>query len=153
MPLKALELIQRLWEQVILSDDSAVSNIIKTARQLIFVAAELGNIEFLTILIREYPDLILEVDENNYSIFHFAVMNRHRDIFKLIHEIGAFKDLIVASKDEKENNILHLAGMLAPPDRLNVVSGAALQLQRELLWFMVNITVLFCLENNIRYTN
>ncbi|XP_031247682.1 ankyrin repeat-containing protein ITN1-like isoform X1 [Pistacia vera] len=135
LPPKALELIQRLWEQVILSDETAISNIIKTAQQLIFVAAELGNIEFLIILIREYPDLILEVDKNNYSIFHFAVMNRHRGIFKLIHEIGTFKDLIVASKDKKDNNILHLAGMLAPPDRVNVVSGAALQLQRELLWF------------------
>ncbi|KAJ0083185.1 hypothetical protein Patl1_12344 [Pistacia atlantica] len=62
-------------------------------------------------------------------------MNRHRGIFKLIHEIGTFKDLIVASKDKKDNNILHLAGMLAPPDRLNFVSGAALQLQQELLWF------------------
>ncbi|XP_031282088.1 ankyrin repeat-containing protein At5g02620-like [Pistacia vera] len=135
LPPKALELIRCLWEQIILSHDSAVSNIIKTARQLIFVAAELGNIEFLTILICEYPDLILEVDKNNYSIFHFAVVNHRKDILKLIHEIGTFKDLIVASKDKKDNNILHLAGMLAPPDRLNVVSGAALQLQRELLWF------------------
>ncbi|KAJ0018392.1 hypothetical protein Pint_12346 [Pistacia integerrima] len=62
-------------------------------------------------------------------------MNRHKDIFKLIHEMGTLKDLIVASKDKKDNNILHSTGMLAPPDRLNVVSGAALQLQRELLWF------------------
>ncbi|XP_044497018.1 ankyrin repeat-containing protein NPR4-like isoform X2 [Mangifera indica] len=135
LPAKALELIQRLWEQVILSDDSALSNIYSTAQQLIFVATKLGNIEFLTVLICEYPDLVLEVDENNYTIFHFAVMNRQRDIFKLIHEIGTFKDLIVASKDEKDNNILHLAGKLAPADRLNVVSGAALQLQWELLWF------------------
>ncbi|KAJ0018231.1 hypothetical protein Pint_12221 [Pistacia integerrima] len=77
-------------------------------------------------------------------------MNRHRDIFKLIHEMGTLKDLIVASKDKKDNNILHSAGMLAPPDRLNVESGAALQLQRELLWFKVNVTVLLCLESNIR---
>ncbi|KAJ0018072.1 hypothetical protein Pint_12307 [Pistacia integerrima] len=67
-------------------------------------------------------------------------MNRHKDIFKLIHEMGTLKDLIVASKDKKDNNILHSAGMLAPPDRLNVVSGAALQLQRELLWFKDNAT-------------
>jgi hypothetical protein len=34
--------------------------------------------------------------------------------------------------------MLHLAGKLAHSDRLNIVSGAALQMQRELLWFKVS---------------
>ncbi|KAL9691742.1 hypothetical protein QQ045_012168 [Rhodiola kirilowii] len=33
------------------------------------------------------------------------------------------------------DNILHLAGRLAPSDRLRIVCGAALQMQRELQWF------------------
>ncbi|KAF5444710.1 hypothetical protein F2P56_033819 [Juglans regia] len=33
------------------------------------------------------------------------------------------------------NNMLHLAGELPSSDRLNIVSGAALQMKRELLWF------------------
>ena len=36
-------------------------------------------------------------------------------------------------------NLLHLAGQLAPIHKLNLVSGAALQMQRELQWFQVNI--------------
>ncbi|KAB1221537.1 hypothetical protein CJ030_MR2G000238 [Morella rubra] len=44
------------------------------------------------------------------------------------------RDIIAGFLDEKNNNMLHLVGQLAPPDRLNIVSGAALQMQRELLW-------------------
>ncbi|GKF49339.1 ankyrin repeat-containing domain, PGG domain protein, partial [Tanacetum coccineum] len=36
--------------------------------------------------------------------------------------------------EEKENS-LHKAAKLAPPHRLNIVTGAALQLQRELQWY------------------
>ncbi|XP_022855740.1 uncharacterized protein LOC111376960 [Olea europaea var. sylvestris] len=38
-------------------------------------------------------------------------------------------------EDKSGNNILHLAAELPPSSRLNIVSGAALQMQRELLWF------------------
>uniref|UniRef100_A0A2N9FK05 PGG domain-containing protein n=1 Tax=Fagus sylvatica TaxID=28930 RepID=A0A2N9FK05_FAGSY len=96
---------------------------------------ESGSLEFLIILIRSYPDLIWKVDHNNRSLFHIAVLYRHETIFNLIYEIGAIKDLIAAYKDDKNNNILHLAGNLAPHNRLQIVSGAALQMQRELLWF------------------
>lgn len=117
--------------------DLKISKLIGSPWQLIFVAAEQGNIEFLSILIREYPDLIWKVDEKQCSIFHVAVLNRQENIFNLIYQIGSIKDLIVMYEDKEKNNILHLAGMLAPPDRLNIVSGAALQMQREVLWFKV----------------
>ncbi|MBA0597642.1 hypothetical protein Gorai_007442 [Gossypium raimondii] len=43
--------------------------------------------------------------------------------------------LIVADNmDNFSNNMLHLVGNLAPPDQLNRVYGAALQMQRELRW-------------------
>lgn len=42
--------------------------------------------------------------------------------------------------DNLGNNILHLAAKKPKRDRLNFVSGAALQMQRELLWFKVHIT-------------
>ncbi|KAJ0778886.1 putative PGG domain-containing protein [Helianthus annuus] len=38
-------------------------------------------------------------------------------------------------KDKDGNNLLHLAAQLVPIHKLNVVSGAALQMQRELQWF------------------
>ncbi|XP_022893844.1 ankyrin repeat-containing protein NPR4-like [Olea europaea var. sylvestris] len=74
-------------------------------------AAKIGNVEFLTLLIRSYPDLIWKADSN-----------------------GAIKDLLMSLEDKSENNILHLAAELPPSSRLNIVSGATLQMQRELLW-------------------
>ncbi|XP_026448997.1 ankyrin repeat-containing protein NPR4-like isoform X1 [Papaver somniferum] len=44
-------------------------------------------------------------------------------------------DVIICNEDENCNNILHHTAMLAPPQQLNSVSGAALQMQRELQWF------------------
>lgn len=96
---------------------------------------ELGIVEFLIELIHAYPDLIWKVDTQSRSIFHIAVVHRQEKVFNLIHEIGALKDLIASYRDENNNNMLHLAGKLAPSDRLKTDSGAALQLRRELHWF------------------
>ncbi|KAK9989390.1 hypothetical protein SO802_029629 [Lithocarpus litseifolius] len=131
----AHQLVKKLWEHVLQQQDSEITKLIKRPSRLLFDAAELGSLEFLIILIRSYPDLIWKVDDDNRSLFHIAVLYRHRTIFNLIYEFGAIKDLIAAYKDVKNNNILHLAGNLAPPSRLQIVSGAALQMQRELLWF------------------
>ena len=138
MRTSAHQLVKKLWEHVLQKQDSEISKLIKKPSRLLFDAAELGSLEFLIILIRSYPDLIWKVDDNNRSLFHIAVLYRHRTIFNLIYEFGAIKDLIAAYKDGKNNNILHLAGNLPPPSRLQIVSGAALQMQRELLWFKVN---------------
>ncbi|KAL5842805.1 hypothetical protein ACOSQ3_013408 [Xanthoceras sorbifolium] len=132
---KALKLVEILWEEVILLDDYPISVLIGLPWKLIFVAAEHGNDQFLSKLIDKYPDLIFKVNEHQLSIFHIAVLNRHEKIFNLIYETGSIKDLIVVKEDEEKNIILHLAAKLPPPNRLNIVSGAALQLQRELLWF------------------
>ncbi|GFS44997.1 similar to LOW protein: ankyrin repeat protein [Actinidia rufa] len=114
-------------------------NLSGTPSRLLFTAAELGIVEFVTLLIRSYPDLIWKVDDQSRSIFHVAVAHRQKKIFNLIYEIGALKDLIAAYKDENNVNMLHLAARLAPINRLKTDSGAALQLRRELYWFKKKI--------------
>ncbi|KAL5840747.1 hypothetical protein ACOSQ4_013355 [Xanthoceras sorbifolium] len=135
MNIQARELVKRLWEQVLFLDDSKIGELLRKPSRLLFTAAELGNIEFIIVLIRLYPGLLWKVDDHSRSIFHIAVIHRQEKIFNLIHEIGAHKDLIAAYKDENNNNMLHLVGKLATPDRLKIDSGAALQLRRELHWF------------------
>ncbi|XP_035838671.1 uncharacterized protein LOC110907179 [Helianthus annuus] len=103
--------------------------------RILFVAAEMGNVTFVVELIRQYPDLIWKVNDNNQSIFHIAVKHRHEGIYNLLYEIGSMKDLITPLKDKKDNNMLHLVGKSAKQKRLEDVSGVALQMQRELLWF------------------
>ncbi|GJU88364.1 ankyrin repeat-containing domain, PGG domain protein [Tanacetum coccineum] len=101
----------------------------------LFIAAEMGNTKFIVELIRQYPDLIWKVNDNNQTIFHIAVKHRHEGIYNLLYEIGSMKDLITPLRDENDNNMLHLVGKSAKRKRLQDVSGVAFQMQRELLWF------------------
>ncbi|KAI3784507.1 hypothetical protein L1987_43606 [Smallanthus sonchifolius] len=107
----------------------------KYSSRILFVAAEMGNTTFIVELIRKYPDLIWKVNDNNQSIFHIAVKHRHEGVYNLLYEIGSMKDLITPLRDENDNNMLHLVGKSAKRKRLQDVSGVALQMQRELLWF------------------
>ncbi|KAL6276462.1 hypothetical protein ACE6H2_020063 [Prunus campanulata] len=132
---KALELVECLWNQILKHDDDDVMCLITEPSEVLFDATRLGNYEFLSVLINAYPDLLWETDDENRTIFHVAVLYRHASIFNLIHETGSIKDIIVTYTDNENNNILHLAAKLAPQNQLNLVSGAALQMQRELVWF------------------
>ncbi|XP_030942847.1 ankyrin repeat-containing protein At5g02620-like isoform X1 [Quercus lobata] len=128
----ARQLVEDLWREVRLLHGKQFSDHVKT---FLFEAAKMGNAELLIIAIRSYPDLIWRKDAEGRSIFHIAVLYRQETVFNLIYEIGVIKDMILTYIDGENQNILHLAGKLAPPSRLNMVSGAALQMQRELLWF------------------
>jgi hypothetical protein len=97
---------------------------------LIFEVAKVGNVEFLIILLRSYLDLIWQPDESKKSIFHIAILCWRKTVFNLIHEIGINKESIASyCTFTSEDNLLHLAGQLPPLDRLNIVSGVALQMQ------------------------
>ncbi|KAJ0018764.1 hypothetical protein Pint_12046 [Pistacia integerrima] len=49
--------------------------------------------------------------------------------------MSGHKHLLLMSQDKSENNILHLAGKLAPLCQPNRIPGAALKMQHELQWF------------------
>ncbi|XP_059438832.1 uncharacterized protein LOC132171518 [Corylus avellana] len=131
MRMLAYTLVEFIWREV----QKLQSEERKKYSSTIFLAAELGNVKFLTILIRSDPELIWMTDGKKRNIFHISIIYRQESIFNLIHEIGIFKDMIATCCDNDGNNMLHLAGKLAFANRLNIVSGAALQMQRELLWF------------------
>ncbi|CAI9773341.1 unnamed protein product [Fraxinus pennsylvanica] len=131
---QARQLVKELWEHSLTLPDSNVIKLIQKS-QILHDAAKLGNVEFLTLLTDSYPDLFWEVNKEYHSIFHVALINRQEKVFNLIYQRGAVKDLIALYKDDEGNNILHLAGKLAPPSRLKIVSLAAFQMQRELRWF------------------
>ncbi|KAJ1423239.1 Ankyrin repeat [Sesbania bispinosa] len=130
-----LNLIKRMWDIILFLDDTTMMETITEPSQVIFIAAEVGNFEFLSVILSTYPDLIWELDTMGQSIIHIAVLYRHASIFNLIQEIGPVKDFIITFMDDEENNLLHCAAKLAPPNQLNLVSGAALQMMLELSWF------------------
>jgi hypothetical protein len=137
MPRLAHELIDCLWKSIQKLQDKEFLDLVDKHSSFLFVAAKSGNVEFLSILLSSHPDLIWKTDSGKRNLFHISVLHRQESVFNLIYEIGAFKDMIALSADEDGNTMLHLAGHLAPRRRLKVVSGAVLQMQRELLWFKV----------------
>ncbi|KAK7845036.1 ankyrin repeat-containing protein itn1 [Quercus suber] len=104
-------------------------------RNLLFDASKFGNAEFINKLICTYPHIVWTTDDFHRSLFHIAVIHRQESGSNLIYEIFVAKKVILTYVDAYKQNILHLSGKLAPPNRLNLVPGAALQMQREMLWF------------------
>ncbi|KAI3511214.1 hypothetical protein L1887_18360 [Cichorium endivia] len=128
-------ILHKLWTTKGQVDEQARGLKQKFSSRVLFIAAEMGNTEFLVELIRQYPDLIWKQNDNEQTIFHVAISNRHEGIYNLLYEIGSMKDMITPLKDLKGNTMLHLVGKCAKKKRLQAISGVALQMQRELLWF------------------
>nr|GEW41725.1 ankyrin repeat-containing domain, PGG domain protein [Tanacetum cinerariifolium] len=115
----------------------------KYSSRVLFLASEMGNTAFIAEVIRQYPHLVWEVNDDNQSIFHVAVSYGHVGVYKLLKELGSSsKDLILALEDKDGNNMLHLVGEKAKGDRVNNIRGVGMQLNPEIFWFkeIENIT-------------
>ncbi|KAJ9559404.1 hypothetical protein OSB04_014018 [Centaurea solstitialis] len=142
----ATELLRRIWKNISSRPSFEIDEILKgpivTDKdekatypfKILYVAAQLGNTSFLVELIRACPDITFTENDDWSTIFHTAVSYRHESIYNLLYEMGSVHDIVSAVKDDHKNNMLHLAGM-KPKSPLEDVSGAAFQMQRELLWF------------------
>ncbi|KAJ9550972.1 hypothetical protein OSB04_015017 [Centaurea solstitialis] len=74
-------------------------------------------------------------DIHGHDIIQLAVIHRSDKIYNRVYQIDEGNDQYYKTiKDSLGNNMLHLAGRLAPSHELNRITGAALQLQRELQW-------------------
>ena len=141
--LKQLE-ANELFEKCLQAYKSDVEGFIDIPEisDVLFDAAKVGNIEFLIKLIHFDFDLLWKWDNEDKTIFHLAVEERHESIFSLLHELGSVGGIIVSRTNKNGGNILHLAAKKAPQEKLNAISGAALQMRREILWFKVLIHML-----------
>lgn len=140
----AYSLLDCLWNaiEVIREEDVEAARRADTTK-LFFVAAECGNDEFLVELLQRDHNFLYIINGSKHSIFHIAVLHRYVRVFNLMYELVGTKDLIATYIDTDGNNILHLAGKLAPQSQLNCIPGAALQMQREVLWFKVHTYEIF----------
>ncbi|KAK4840220.1 hypothetical protein QYF36_002779 [Acer negundo] len=101
----------------------------------IYDAIKNGITEFVDEMIETAPEIIWEKDEKGRTIFAHAIVRRQENIFSHVYGLGAKMRIAVIRHDIFHNNFLHLAAKLSPPSRLDRISGAALQMQRELEWF------------------
>ncbi|XP_057793287.1 ankyrin repeat-containing protein NPR4-like [Salvia miltiorrhiza] len=142
-------LANKLWEGIQRLGHASAVELMKNP-PILHDAAKVGNVELITMLTHTYPDLVWHTDSNGYTIFHIAVKYRQANLFVLIEEIGAWKDLIAVSEDENGNNILHLAAKLGPLDRRvrRIRMLPTFRLHRETMWFkkVKSIVPPFCLE-------
>ncbi|XP_031258983.1 protein ACCELERATED CELL DEATH 6-like [Pistacia vera] len=131
---KALQLVKYLCGEI-KSSKPDYKRAIRLLKPPLLLAAELGRCEVVEEIIKTFPDAIWFTNEKNHSVFHLAVLKRQEKVFNLIFQISGHKHLLLMSQDVDGNNILHLAGKLAPEYQLHRIPGAALQMQRELQWF------------------
>ena len=96
-------------------------------------------ISFITELIKANPELASSKDKSFVDFFFAAVRYRQSKVFSLIYGFIWKAETTNVRTVESSNSLLHMAGMLAPPEQLNRISGAALKMQRELQWFKVII--------------
>ncbi|KAI7752590.1 hypothetical protein M8C21_018612 [Ambrosia artemisiifolia] len=80
------------------------------------------------------PDQVQDCQPYKFNLFIEAIRHRQERVFNLVYQMSHHKVFVATRHDDKEN-ALHIAAKLAPTHRLHVVTGAALQMQRELQWF------------------
>ncbi|PIN00625.1 hypothetical protein CDL12_26872 [Handroanthus impetiginosus] len=100
----------------------------------ILMATELGSNVVIEQIVEAFPDAIYcSTPSFRQSILHIAAQNRSADVFNLIHQKGSgHKYFHLDTIDSDGNNLLHAAAKLAPSHKLDEVSGAALQMEREI---------------------
>ncbi|KAK9678193.1 hypothetical protein RND81_11G194600 [Saponaria officinalis] len=129
---EALMLVKELCKEISELDDSKVFSLLQ---QALHDAAKLGIPEIIEEIVEIFPPAIWFTDKDNYNVFQLAILNRQEAVFNLIFQLTDFKVLITRFIDSEDNNMLHLVGKLPPSDRLSLVSGPALLLQREIQWY------------------
>ncbi|KAL4569643.1 hypothetical protein LXL04_025285 [Taraxacum kok-saghyz] len=141
---EAMQVLKKVWEIISIMPRKEIDDIIRGPpfvsivrgktypSRVLFVAAKSGNTRFILHLFQSYPDLAWRVDDHGQTIFHIAVKHRDAETYNLLYHIGAMKDIVTSTKDEYGNNMLHLVAKGATTHN---VSGVALQMQQELLWY------------------
>ncbi|XP_027932982.1 uncharacterized protein LOC114188611 [Vigna unguiculata] len=79
-----------------------------------FDAAKSGNIMILEILLEYHPDLLFEVNSEQRSLLHIAILYQQRAIYRLILSKGDSKNVMTQLVDFEGNNVLHLAAKPVP---------------------------------------
>ncbi|KAJ0953342.1 putative ankyrin repeat-containing domain, PGG domain, ankyrin repeat-containing domain superfamily [Helianthus annuus] len=126
-------LVERICKIVIEQVDHDIAwNIFGSA---IASAVTYGIHELVEECILTYPGIIW-YNVDGYYLFILAIKHRQERVYNLVYQMSRFKVWTTVQVDGYvKENALHKVAQLAPPHRLGVVTGSALQMQRELQWF------------------
>ncbi|KAF7120361.1 hypothetical protein RHSIM_Rhsim13G0212100 [Rhododendron simsii] len=132
--LQSLELVKCFCKGIASLPYSAKHSSVLT-KEAILSAARNGIPEIVHEIVESFPAALWTEDEKGRRVFDIAVLERQENAFNLIYQMGKYSRELVLHQNDRGKHILHLAGKLAPPTKLNQISGAALQMQFELQWF------------------
>lgn len=118
-------------------------------QKAILQAIERGNVEFVRMMSDANFLIYMLSDGKGKQLLHYSIECRQEEIYCLLSGSiprHAREQNIVNGGDKLGNTILHSAGSLSPIAiaHLNQIQGAALQLQRELQWFKVKLSLYRC---------
>ncbi|CAI9277550.1 unnamed protein product [Lactuca saligna] len=130
---EALVVLKRICQEV--CTITTESEICKQYCDAMKFAVNNDTPEVIEEIIKSFPYAIwTKID--GYSLIQVAIRNRSEKVYNfLLCHLSYDKYAHQQRRDKDDNNLLHLAAKLAPVHKLNLVSGAALQMQRELQWF------------------
>lgn len=131
MHLQTLEIVQIMCHDGICWSDKQFRESLCTPY---LKAAELGIHELVHEILKAYFYSYIFVDKNDHCIFELAVLNRQEKVFSLVKKMNLYIWDWKSANTEDRANILHLVAKSASSSE---ISGAALQMQRELQWFKV----------------
>ncbi|XP_044463084.1 ankyrin repeat-containing protein NPR4-like [Mangifera indica] len=104
--------------------------------EAMYDAIKNGIVEFVAEAIKLKPDLIWRKDKNGRAIIAHAIIHRQEITFSHVYDsLGENMRIAVTGYDTFANTFPHLAAKLGPQSQLDRISGAALQMQKELEWF------------------
>ncbi|KAG6621592.1 hypothetical protein I3842_Q017200 [Carya illinoinensis] len=101
----------------------------------ITLAIKNGISEFVLKVARTHPSFLENKYRNSRNILMLAVLYRQSEIFSHIYHGFDMENTLTSYGDCNDDNILHMVGMIEDSTMRNQISGAALQMQRELQWF------------------
>nr|XP_043636745.1 uncharacterized protein LOC122607771 isoform X2 [Erigeron canadensis] len=130
---KGMMILERICEEI-----AKINNVAEIYNHICgaFNIAVLNDTpEAVETIVRFFPQAIYTRNEDQL-LSQVVARRRCEMVYNYLEDqVNGSNDLLRIAYDKTDNNILHLAGLLAPIEKLNVVSGAALQMQKEVQWF------------------
>ena len=112
--------------------------------EAVCIAVKRGIVEFVSDILAACPDFSMLCREKSTqrNMIMIAVLHRQKQVFNFIYSFNAKKSItannsLLAAKDNKGNNILHIAAMFESSATSNSVPDAAFLMQSERQWFKV----------------
>ncbi|KAI3996022.1 hypothetical protein MKX01_037519 [Papaver californicum] len=122
-----------------------IINFFQSKPDIMTISIKHGIIEFVAECLEQFDYLVWQKIANQ-TMIQMAIAERNETIVSMLCDFGdtyGEKFSLLSETDGDENTILHYAARLAPPVQLDLVSGVALQIQRELQWYKEGVMEAF----------